>query len=358
MQRKFKVLFACIALVAIFSHNLVIHFILVLTLGTFYCKKIINNKSYVYLLIFSAATFFPYFIWRNNAYLPIAVLFICRSLILYFALMLIAANINLEKLRGILTKLCGRKFTLALTLAFNLLPLIKRLLQINYAMFYLQSRKHNSKLKQINAFALSILRQIIHTAESCAENLIIIEQLKRPKIFLITGAKHSGKTTFAEELATKLQKRQWPISGLLAPSTINNNRRATIYATNLRTKEKKLLASRELKITDIVYEYGGFNFSQQGLEFARHALREIKPHEIVFLDEYGPLEFANLGYAAEFKLLIQAPIAALFIVIRQELVPRFFATHAGLNCEVITISSENNVKISAPIGLAQNLAIF
>lgn len=340
--RKLKIISACLALIGLFSQNLVILLFLTLGCSIFSLKKFTDNKILTYILIFIGISFLPYLIFRENTYLLLTISFVCRSLILYFALQLLTENINFEKTRLLLIKFLGKNFTLALTLAFNLLPLIKHLLRKNHGLFYLKQQRKKNKLKQLICFALTIFRQIIHTAESCAENLILLEQGKQPQIILLTGPKHSGKTTYALELVTKFRNNNWPVSGILAPSTLHNNRRSTIYVTDLATNTKRLLASRELKIENIAYEYGGFNFAQAGLEFARQALKNTNKNDIVFLDEYGPLEFANLGFADEFKQLTASNISAIFVIIREELVQRFLSYHNNLSCEIINITEAYN----------------
>jgi hypothetical protein len=68
----------------------------------------------------------------------------------------------------------------------------------------------------------------------------------------------------------------------------------------------------------------------------------------VFLDEFGPLEFGGLGYASLFQSLLNANIAALYIVIREELVTRFAEEFPQLIFDKIDVQNPTPSIIVAP----------
>lgn len=335
--RKFKIIAALIALSALFTQNVVIHLIVITCLAAFSFKRLRELKAAKFWIVFGVIAFLPAVFIRSFEAFYLSMLVFCRSLILYLALMTITENININKVSNYLQKLFGDRVAATLTLALNLMPVIRHIVSRNYAVFYLRRINANAKCEGYIGFVVSIFRQIISAADCCAENMILTHQAAMPHISIITGLKHSGKTTLALNLIEQFKAKNWPVTGVIAPSLIENNRRSTIYVKNIQSGEEKLLASRDNIILDICYKYGGFNFSQSSYDFARQALLDHQPSGIVFLDEFGPLEFANLGYANEFKKLIKSDVSAVFIILREELLTRFTKEFNFQFCDLIRI---------------------
>lgn len=349
-KRKLKTLIAGIALCSLFLQNLPLLLLSAFVLAILDFKKLTNLKVLIFFGIFSLLVFMPYIFIRSNSSLYYSGLIMLRAVILSLGVFTIAENINLSTARDKLTKIFGRKFAVSLTLAFNLLPIFKQILHRTFGLFYLKNKCGLPKYKQFLALALAIFKQTIEAAECCAENMLLTHKTLHPKIMIITAPKHSGKTTFAHKLIAEFKAKNWPVTGFIAPGNIRNDRRLTINIEDIASGEKKILASRIGEVTDGVYEYGDFVFSKSGLQFAKEALLQYKFGGIVFLDEYGPLEFANLGFAADFRLLCASNVAAIFVVVRENLLTRFLEEHAHLSCEILKINAySTKAKLDNPI---------
>lgn len=336
-NRKIKIIIACIALLTIFISNVVVIGISVAMLLPFCIKELLTKKTIIFILLFSLMAFVPTVFIHSKEFFYITVLMILRSLVLFFSIMTIAENINLQNTHSRISKILGNNFATILTFAFNLLPSFKHSLFKTICLFYLKNKTRSSIWHKFSTLAIIIFKHALNTANCCAENMLLTSKAKSPKIVIITGPKHSGKTTYAKELANRFKAKNWPISGIIAPSLMKNNRRSTIFVEDITTNEIKLLASRTTPINDLLYEYGGFNFSKSGLDFAKSALKMHHNNGIVFLDEYGPLEFANLGFSENFSSLIKTNVSAIYVVVREEMLNRFLKEYEHLCCEVIRI---------------------
>jgi nucleoside-triphosphatase THEP1 len=347
--RKIKISLALAALGLLFVQNLPVHIVVLLGLLPFTTKRWRELKALKFWLIFIAVSFWPCLLIRSMQTVEISAIACCRGLNFYLLLLLISENVNFSAMQHYLPKLLGPRLAAALILAFNLLPNLSNTIVHNYYLFRLKNFNCSAR-QAITGFSLALFRQIIGIANSCAENMLLNQKLKtRPLIVIITGEKHAGKTTYATSLVEKFQEKHWPISGILAPSEMQAGRRTTIWVKSIKSGAAKLFASRTAAIPDKIYEYGEFNFSQAGYNFAHQELLDYSPRGIVFLDEFGVLEFAGLGYAQELQELLKTNIAALFVVVRKELVEKFIAAYQLDNYRVIDIHTEaylDNVAIT------------
>lgn len=340
IPRKLKITVALIALVALFFSYCwillgVVTILLLLSFG-----RIKEKKNFKFWLFFCGISFFPCLFIRTYEIFHLSLLVFCRSVILYLAILTITENINLNSTDKYFTKIIGKRLSILLTISFNLMPVLRNILVRNYALFYLRRSHNQKKLHLLFRYALSIFRQGIETADACAENMLLIHKVSAPHVVIITGDTLSGKTTLLTNFITQFKSKSWPVTGIVAPSTILNNRRSTIYVQDVRTNEQKLLASREEKLSDHVYDYGSFSFSKSGYEFASNALLSYVPGGIVVLDEFGPMEFAGIGYADEFKKLLDASVSALYVVVRKDILEKFCAEFNLVSYEIIFVKPE------------------
>lgn len=341
--RLMKICLAFLALFLLFVQNFAIQFGALVVLLPFAIKQWRDAKMLRFWLIFAAFSFWPCIFIRSMQTVEISAVAVCRAINFYLILRLITENINLTKMDYYLPKILGHRVSAAVILAFNLSSNLNRTTIRNYYLFRLKQKSQcASRVRLLKGFILALFRQVMGVADNCAENMILAHRLKhRPRVVIITGAKHSGKTTYATALVAQFKARKFPVSGILAPSEMQDGRRTSIWVESIKTGAALFLASRTRLVVDKVYEYGGFTFSQAGYDFARKELLNFAPRDLVFLDEFGVLEFAGLGYVHECQQLFDANIAALFIVIRKELVERFVTAYKLDNYEIIDIQSKN-----------------
>ena len=134
------------------------------------------------------------------------------------------------------------------------------------------------------------------------------------KHFIITGAKHAGKTTYALKLKDILAFNCVSAGGFLCEGTFKEGQRDSFFIKSLLTYEKVLIAYNE-------YEKSLLN-----------------KRKIIFIDEIGKWELEGGGFAALFnKMPVQAVLAA---VCRYDFVKDINSLFFNNNAEVINIDDD------------------
>jgi nucleoside-triphosphatase THEP1 len=175
-----------------------------------------------------------------------------------------------------------------------------------------------------------------------ADNLFTLfrESLNKPKVFILTGEKHKGKTTFAAALAEALKKQGIVTGGFLAPGKFENNRRSEFDILNLKTGSRKPLCSIHRTEGDSI---GPFKFDLSGQQFGNQILspENLGKTDVVFIDEIGPLEIKNQGWAPAINKLMDNPERTHIWIIRKGLVDEAIQKWGLMDVQVFNI---DNVK--------------
>lgn len=109
---------------------------------------------------------------------------------------------------------------------------------------------------------------------------------KQVKVYILSGAKGSGKTTKCLEIAQKLKNSGYRIGGFIAPGTIEEGRRNKIQLQNLQTNEVLEFAQREARESWQLIQ--AFYFNPQAILAGEEWLRTQQQNsDFVFIDEIG-----------------------------------------------------------------------
>ncbi|HRY30284.1 MAG TPA: nucleoside-triphosphatase [Elusimicrobiota bacterium] len=271
-------------------------------------------------IFFFLASFLPFFLIRRQEMLLVSGRMFLRAVLLYNAVLLYVENVDAERMKPVLRRAFGERLSLTLSVAVNILPVMRRIFLQTHGVFLLRAPSSRARLFGYVRFLRAVLSQSLLAAERLAENMIVAEGARQNEVHIISGPHGSGKTTLAAALAEKFQERGWPVAGVLSPGAFEAGRRVRIEARDAASGETRLLASRNGEVSDPIHEHGGFRFSKSGFEFAKESLLRRAAGSIVFVDEIGPLELAGEGYAETLENLLHADAAALYLVVREGLV--------------------------------------
>ncbi len=137
-------------------------------------------------------------------------------------------------------------------------------------------------------------------------------------IWIITGDRQAGKTTFCQQWIDIARKAGWEVSGLLSPAEFIDGLKAAIWVEDLRFGERRLLASL-MPTPGLEVRIGKWYFSGQVMEWGNEALKRSSPCDLLVIDELGPLEFDRLeGWQAGLTLVSKGDYQLALIVIRPE----------------------------------------
>ena len=125
------------------------------------------------------------------------------------------------------------------------------------------------------------------------------------KVIMVTGFKHTGKTTLVERFITSMDGKGVRISGILARGSWKNDLRDGFDLVDLSDGSSVPLA-RRLKHPDsnsrVIFE-----FFEAGMEAGARALAPDRNREsdIVIVDEVGKLEAVGEGWAFHIRELLE-----------------------------------------------------
>ncbi len=138
------------------------------------------------------------------------------------------------------------------------------------------------------------------------------------KTTIITGKKHSGKTTKLQEIVFDLQSDGKICAGIIAIGTFKNNKRYSFDLLDISTNEKIEFMSI---ITNNQYKkIGKFYIKPEGEEFGTTVLEKaLKSNaNFIVIDEIGALELEEKGWSQALSKALEIE-KNIIITVREEL---------------------------------------
>ncbi len=155
-------------------------------------------------------------------------------------------------------------------------------------------------------------------------------------VLLLVGASGQGKTTILERIVAG--NDSLTIDGILCPGTWKNNRRSSSTARRISTGEEVPFASRDS-------ENGCFKFHQAGQLLAEEALQAEQHHstDCVIIDEIGPLEMDDGGYAPFIPALLSLQNTRHIWAVRPSLVEHVCNKWFLVQPVVVSVNEEDAI---------------
>jgi len=156
------------------------------------------------------------------------------------------------------------------------------------------------------------------------------------RINIITGEKHSGKTTFLLNIIQELRENGDKISGLISRGTFVDNKRHSFYVQDIVTKEEQLLMSSE--VVGESEKMGRFYIQQFAFDWGTIVLEKALNSncDSIVLDEIGRFELDDKGWANILPSLIQSD-KELYFVVRKEWVSEIIEKYKIANYVITQI---------------------
>jgi nucleoside-triphosphatase THEP1 len=139
------------------------------------------------------------------------------------------------------------------------------------------------------------------------------------KVFVITGSQGSGKTTSLIKLTKHLKDEGLSVGGIIAHGFWNNNERTGFELENIQTGEKIILC--QTNPAKGWAKFRRFYFNPEGFDFGNKVLdpANLDKTEIIVIDEVGPLELEDKGWAQAIKSLLKTTGKPVIFVVRESL---------------------------------------
>jgi nucleoside-triphosphatase len=139
------------------------------------------------------------------------------------------------------------------------------------------------------------------------------------RITLLTGPRGSGKTNWCVRFLSRSKEKVLDVGGMLSPAVFHDGRKIGIDLLHIPTGEQRPLARKGEQSSEHL-RLGDWWFNSATLDWGNRVLDKSINHDLILLDELGPLEFEKgLGLVAGLKLIDEKNYRHAVVVIRPEL---------------------------------------
>ncbi|MDY0190149.1 MAG: nucleoside-triphosphatase [Desulfuromonas sp.] len=177
----------------------------------------------------------------------------------------------------------------------------------------------------------SLLHQKLKLHQPLRALAIVLQQLEywrgqlcapMPPLFILTGARGSGKTAALQMLVAQLQQQETKVAGVLSRGLWHAGQRSGFDVVDLGSTKSVPLCRVDTCTTQVCS--GRFNFFATGLAFGQQALQpeSVAAAELIVVDEIGPLELRGEGWAKQLDILLAQRKCPVVLSVRPSLVSR------------------------------------
>ena len=158
-------------------------------------------------------------------------------------------------------------------------------------------------------------------------------------ILVLTGAVHSGKTTFLRELLPSLESLSLPVCGYLSPLVVVEGRAAGYDLFDIKKGQSIPFLRTEGEAG--WQRVGPYFFLPRALEAAAAAILGHRPGEILIVDEVGPMELSGRGVWPTLKEVLWRPSFNCLLVVRKPLASDLRGKLKNQQVEVFDIAANS-----------------
>ncbi|HSQ16763.1 MAG TPA: nucleoside-triphosphatase [Anaerolineales bacterium] len=143
--------------------------------------------------------------------------------------------------------------------------------------------------------------------------------MSTPRLWMVSGEREVGKSTFCRALAAHARQFGWDVAGLFCPAVFEGGQKTGILAEAVRTGEARLLASTHRR-TPADLRLGQWYFDHGVLDWGDQVIASSPPCDLLIIDELGPLELVHqAGWWSALGILGSSPYQVGLVVVRPEL---------------------------------------
>ena len=139
------------------------------------------------------------------------------------------------------------------------------------------------------------------------------------RLWMLTGQRGVGKTTFCHALTSHALLEGWQVSGIITPVIFAGNEKVGILAESLETGEARPLASLDrTALFDL--PVGKWYFDRSVIAWGNQVIRDSIPCDLLIIDEFGPMELIrHKGWWDSVDIFDRDEYRAALVVVRPEL---------------------------------------
>ena len=227
-----------------------------------------------------------------------------RALLLLTCFAGISAELKNPVVKNLLYNRGFQNLYQSVELAFSALPGIME-------EFYSQSQQ----IKGFKKLAYAMLGR----SQALLDAFRKAEENRKP-LFILTGRINQGKTSFTQQLIDELQNEGLRVSGFVTLGNTNDSSRNAYKIKNLQSGEETALCTTHPNPANA--HYGRFYFEEAGIkkgcDIITQSLTQLP--DLLVIDELGPMEINNRGWAPALEKVVENNTCAQFWVVREKLV--------------------------------------
>lgn len=160
------------------------------------------------------------------------------------------------------------------------------------------------------------------------------------KHFIITGKKHSGKTTYTAEVVKILKNSRYSVCGFINTGTFKEGVRDKFFIKSVFSDNEILFAERKTYVEGL--NFGGYQFYENGFNFAEKEYTQGINYksDFIVIDEVGKWELEKKGF---FYLFEKMPLfSSMILVCRDEFIEEINSLVFNNMAEIISIDENIN----------------
>jgi nucleoside-triphosphatase THEP1 len=259
----------------------------------------------LFVIIIFAALFFNGFNSKeflNTKGLLAGLIMSFRAILLVTAFTAISFELRNPVVKAVLYKKGFSQLYISLGLAFGALPSLL------------------NQLIKPKVLLKSPTKQIAHLI-NFSDNLLQAFQQeagKDQKIMIISGKQRQGKTTFLKEVIVQLKRGNISFDGIIAEGIDVDGQRKGFNLVHLKSNKTYPLATTTP--TPNFSQYGRFYFDET-IFTKVNSLLQNTTSDFLIIDEIGPLEMQNKGWATTIEKLLETNTPMIWVVRKSLLAP-------------------------------------
>ena len=227
-----------------------------------------------------------------------------RAALVVISFAAIGKELKSPLVKTIMTKSGFRNFYRALNLSFSVLP---------------ESLKAFPGPKQLFNSPILVISRLLLYAENLMKEVERLDSTMVP-IIIISGNIQQGKTTFVKKVIHRLQRKGIAVGGFMSEVVYENDERQGYELRKIGTEKRTPLCSINKKEDDWIKQ-GKFFFNTNAIEFGNNLLtNSAAESQLIVIDEIGPLELKNKGWAKSINNICQNSTVPMLWVVRESLV--------------------------------------
>ncbi len=264
-----------------------------------------------------------------------------RALLLLTCFAVISAELKNPVVKNLLYNRGFQNLYQSVELAFSALPGIME-------EFY----SHSQRIKGFKKLAYAMLgrsRALLEAFRKAEE--------KRKPVFILTGGINQGKTSLTRQVIERLQKEGLTVRGFVSLGNTNDSNRNAYKVKDIQSGEEEQLCSSEPDKTKL--HVGRYYFDKKGIEKGCSIITDsiTKPIDLLVIDELGPMEMNDRGWAPAIENAIEANCCAQFWIIRKRLVKPFMRKWNVGDITLFDLEEDSPEKIAIEIELSLQKAV-